>query len=46
MALNRLVPGFQQYAAGGDPAECVLNIRAHIELFNVIAEQIGRHWEA
>jgi len=37
MALNRLVPGFHQYAAGGEPADCVLNIGAHIELFNVIA---------
>ncbi|CAL77635.1 hypothetical protein BRADO3871 [Bradyrhizobium sp. ORS 278] len=41
LSLERLVPGFDEYARCRDAAGYVLGIRAHIELFNVIAGSLS-----
>ncbi|CCD85076.1 hypothetical protein BRAD285_3500 [Bradyrhizobium sp. ORS 285] len=41
LALERLVPGFEEYARCRDAADYVLGVKAHIELFNVIADSFS-----
>lgn len=42
VVLNRLVPGFVVYGRCNDASDYVLGIRAHIELFDVIAGSFGQ----